>query len=125
MGSKLIHFLMEENHNLALAQGKMLDDPSRNRRLVGRHIYLTITRPELYYAIHMLSQFMQEHKEEHMDAARWVLKNLEGTPGYGILLHSDYNLQVHAYYDADWGACPLLRGSLIRHLMTIGRLPIS
>jgi len=53
--SKPYEFPMEENHKPAMAQGKALDDPSRYRRLVGRLIYLTITRPELCYAVHILS----------------------------------------------------------------------
>jgi len=116
---------MEENHKLAMAQGKALDDPSRYRCLVGCLIYLTITRPELCYAVHILSQFMQEPKEEHMDAARRVLWYLKGTPGYGILLRSDCDLQIRAYCDADWAACPLTRRSLTGYLITIGGSPIS
>jgi len=55
LGSKPTAFPMEENHKLALAKGNVLDDPSRYRRLVGRLIYLTLTRPELCYAVHILS----------------------------------------------------------------------
>jgi len=70
LGSKPTTFPMEENHKLALAKGNVLDDPSRYRRLVGCLIYLTITRPELCHVVHILSQFMQAPREEHMDAAR-------------------------------------------------------
>ena len=70
LGSKPTAFPMEENHKLALAKGNVWDDPSRHRRLVGRLIYLTITRPELCYAVYILSQFIQAPREEHMDAAR-------------------------------------------------------
>ena len=55
LGSKSIDFPMEENHKVALVQGKVLDDPSRYRCLVSCLIYLTITRPELCYAVHVLS----------------------------------------------------------------------
>ena len=46
---------MEENHKLALAAGTSLSDAGRYRRLVGRLIYLTITQPDLCYAVHILS----------------------------------------------------------------------
>ena len=85
-------FPIEESHKLALTTGMDLDDPSCYRRLIGRLIYLTITRPELSYAVHILSQFMQNPKEAHMDAASHVLRYLKGAPGYGILLCSDSNL---------------------------------
>jgi len=73
LGSKPIEFPMEENHKLTLVNCKVTNEPSRYRRLVGRLIYLTITRPKLCYAVHILPQFMQEPKEEHIDVARRFL----------------------------------------------------
>jgi len=58
--------------------------------------------------------------EEHMDVARRVLQYIKGTPGYGILLRTDCDLQIHAYCDADWDACPLTG-----YLVTLGGSPIS
>ena len=45
LGSKPATFLIEQNHTLVLDQSALLDDPSPYRCLVGRLIYLTITRP--------------------------------------------------------------------------------
>ena len=118
-------FPIEESHKLALAMGKFVDDPSRYRRLIGRLIYLTITRPELCYTVHILSQFMQNPREEHMDAARRVLRYLKAIPGHGILLPSDINLRVHAYCDAEWGACPFTRRSFTGYLVTLDGSPVA
>ena len=71
---------MEENHKLALATGNLLDDPTKYRRLVGCLIYLTITQPDLSYVVHVLSQFMQAPRVEHMEAAIRVVRYLKGTP---------------------------------------------
>ena len=109
LGSKPTNFPMEENHRLALVKGKVLDDLSRYRHLMGRLIDLTISRPKLCYVAHILSQFTQEPQEEHLDAVRQVLRYLKGAPGYGILLRSNCDLLVRAYCDANWGACPLTR----------------
>jgi len=68
---------------------------------------------------------MQEPKQEHMDAARRILRYLKATPGHGILLKTDTLLQVEAYCDADWGACPITRRSLTGYLVTVGGSPIS
>ena len=46
-----VDFLME-----ALAQGKVLANPTRYRQLISRLIYLTITPPDLTFAAHVLSQ---------------------------------------------------------------------
>ena len=58
LGSKLVAFPMVANHKLAVAQEKVIDNASQYRKLVGRLIYLTITRLELFYAINILLQFM-------------------------------------------------------------------
>jgi len=60
-----------------------------------------------------------------MDATCRVLRYLKGTPSYVILLRSDCDLQVRAYCDADRGACPLIRRSLTKYLVTIGGSPMS
>lgn len=53
--SKPALFPMEQNHGLGLAAGPPLGDPGPYRRLVGRLIYLTITRPDICYSVHVLS----------------------------------------------------------------------
>ena len=86
LGSKPVDFPIEENHKLALTTRTDLDDPSHYRHLIRRLIYLTIIQPEPSYVMHILSQFIQNPKEAHMDAARCVLRYLKDIIGYDILL---------------------------------------
>ena len=81
LGSKPANTPMEVNHKLALATRALFPNATQYRRIIGRLIYLTITRPELSYVVHILSQFMQSPKEEHFEAARRVLRYLKGNPG--------------------------------------------
>lgn len=115
---------MEESHKLALATGTSLDDGGRYQRLIGRLIYLTITRTYLCYAVHIVSQFMQAPREEHMAAACLVLQYIKGTRDCGILLKAQGDLNIIGYCDSDWGACPLTRRSLTGYLVTFGGSPI-
>ncbi|GAU35639.1 hypothetical protein TSUD_394790 [Trifolium subterraneum] len=69
---------MEQNQKLALDTGPIFADPSRYRRLIGRLIYLTVTRPEITYLVHILSQFMQAPHQAHWDAAMRVLRSTTG-----------------------------------------------
>ncbi|KAL1198616.1 Retrovirus-related Pol polyprotein from transposon RE1 [Cardamine amara subsp. amara] len=69
LGAKPALIPLEQNHHLAIDDGPLLEDPKLYRRLVGRLIYLTHTRPELNYSVHVLSQFMQLPREAHMEAA--------------------------------------------------------
>ena len=92
---------METNHKLGLATSKLIIDPTQYRCLVGRLIYLTITRLELSYSVHISFQFMQNPKEEHMEVAKRVLRYLKGNPGQGLLLQSYSGSQVPAYCDSN------------------------
>jgi len=125
LGTKPVDFPMEQNHRLTQATGKLLKDVNRYQRLIGRLIYLTITRPDLTYVVHILSQFMHTPREEHMTAAGRVVQYLKGTAGQGILLRSDSNLQLIGFCDSDWGACPVSWQSLSGYFITLGGSPIS
>lgn len=55
---------------------------SKYQRLVGKLLYLTLTRPDIAFAVQLLSQFMQQPKASHWKAALRVVRylnwNLEG-----------------------------------------------
>jgi len=125
LGWRPTDFPIETNHKLTLSDGKFLVDPMQYRRLVGKLIYLTITCPKLCYVAHILAQFMQASHKEHMEAARRVLKYLKRCPGWGLLLRHDCDMQLYAFCDLDWGACPLTRRSLTGYFITLGGSPIS
>ncbi|KAL2928646.1 Retrovirus-related Pol polyprotein from transposon RE2 [Bienertia sinuspersici] len=125
LGAKPASFPIEQNHSLALARGDLLTDPERYRRLVGRLIYLSFTRPDLAYAVHILAQFMQAPRVEHWDAALRVVRYLKGSPGQGILLPSQCELRLTGWCDSDWASCPLTRRSLTGWIVFLGGSPIS
>ena len=82
MGAKPVNFPMEQNIKLSNA-GELLRDPSQYRRLVGCLIYLTITRPDITYSVHVLSRFMNAPRKPHMEVALRVLRYLKSSPGQG------------------------------------------
>lgn len=94
-------FLMEQNCNLRTDSNDPDTDATRYRKLLGKLLYLTITRPDITYAVNTLCRFMTAPKQIHMDALERILRYLKTTPGPGILLPSKGELQLQAYCDAD------------------------
>ena len=80
-GCKPLHLPLPSNVKLLADSGIPLKDPNMYRRMIGKHIYLTITRPDITYSVQVLSQFMNSPTEDHMKAAAHVLKYLKSSPG--------------------------------------------
>ncbi|XP_061373633.1 uncharacterized mitochondrial protein AtMg00810-like [Gastrolobium bilobum] len=116
---------IEQNHRLALDDGPVYENPERYRRLIGKLIYLTITRPDLSYVFHILSQFMHSPRLTHYEAVLRVIRYVKRDPGQGLLLKSDCDLKIHAYCDSDWASCPLTRRSLTGFFIMLGSSPVS
>ncbi|XP_039170375.1 uncharacterized mitochondrial protein AtMg00810-like [Eucalyptus grandis] len=103
----------------------VLKDPSEYQRLVGKLIYLTTTRPDISYAVQILSQFMHMPKQSHMDAALKVVKYLKGCPGLGILLSRDCNMKMTVFCDTDYVTCPMTKRSITGFCIKLGKSLIS
>ncbi|XP_013632554.1 PREDICTED: uncharacterized mitochondrial protein AtMg00810-like [Brassica oleracea var. oleracea] len=125
LGAKAASVPIALNHKLAVQVCPNFAKPEAYRRLVGRLIYLSFTRPDLSYAVHILSQFMQHPLQIHWEAALQTVRYLKGSPSQGILLRSDSDLHVTVYCDSDWNACPLTRRSLSAYIVLLGSSPIS
>lgn len=117
---------MEQHHTLLSdTSSPLLVNVSSYRQLVGRLIYLTITRPDPSYPVHVLSQFLASPRQCHMDAALKVVRYLKHTVGQGIVLSATSPFTLTAYADADCAACPNIRQSLTGYCVILGSSLIS
>ena len=66
---QLSSFLMEHNLKLTNIDGQLLEDPTLYCKLIGYAMYLAIARPDIIYAINILSQFMAKPHKPHLDTA--------------------------------------------------------
>lgn len=123
--SKSLKVPMDIHDKLTPDAGTLLHDPRPYQRLLGKLIYLTVTRPDITFSVHILSQFMQSPTTVHMQAATRVLRYLAGNPGQGILLASSSAIQVQAYCDSDWASCPVTKRSTTGFCILLGQSPIS
>ena len=116
---------MEPSAKFSSLVGDAVPDASLYRRLIGRLLYLTLTRPSICYSVHKLSQFMSSPKVPYLQAAYRILKYLKKTPGQGLFLSARSELQLKSYCDADWVAYPNTRRSIIGFCVFLGDSLIS
>jgi hypothetical protein len=111
-------------HRLDNDEEGVTTDKGQYQRLVGKLIYLAHTRPDIAYAVSVVSQFMHNPKDSHLQAVYRLLRYLKSTPGKGILYKKHENLKLECYTDVDYagdltdrrstlGYCTLLGGNLV------------
>jgi len=106
-------------------EDKLLEDPAVYRRLIGKLLYLNVTRPDIAFATQTLSQFLHQPKQSHLNAAIKVVKYVKGQAGLGVLFSSKNNKQLKVYCDSDWGACLHTRRSVTGFMVKLGDSLIS
>lgn len=72
---------MDQNIHLDDVEDATLVDAGQYRHLVGRLLYLQVTRPDITLAINMLSQFVSSPRKPHSVVAMRVLWYLKTTLG--------------------------------------------
>ncbi|XP_047263743.1 secreted RxLR effector protein 161-like [Capsicum annuum] len=102
-----------------------LQDVLGYQQLVGKLLYLTITRPDICFSVEVLSQFMQRPKKSHMDVALRVVRYLKGAPGLGIFFKAQEITTMTVYCDSDRAACPNTRRSVTGYVVKLGASLIS
>ena len=86
--------------------GTPLDDPTLYRQLVGSLVYLIVTRPDISYAIYIISQFSSTPCSSHYTAILRIRRYIKGTLWHGLHFSTQSSLELCAYSDADWAGDP-------------------
>lgn len=100
-------------------------DASSYRSIIGSLNYIaSSTRPDLMFSLSYLSQFNQAPHEEHLLAAKRVLRYLKGTINYAIR-YGETSDELTGYVDADWAGCCIDRRSYTGYIMKMSGGSIS
>ena len=77
------------------------DDATEYRSLVGGLQYLTITRPDVSYAVNRVCRFLHAPRTSHWSAVKRILRYVCLTTSYGLLLQPAPSYEISAFSDAD------------------------
>lgn len=105
---------------MALGDSQPFDNPVRYRQIVGALQYLTLTRPDIAFAVNKVCQFMHSPTQNHWSAVKRILRYLQGSLDHGLFIqrssgstlhaytdaHHQHDRPLTAYSDADWAGCP-------------------
>ena len=104
LGCRAASTPIDQNHKLCAQAGESVDKENY-QRLVGRLLYLCHARPDIAYAVSVVSRYMHDPRSEHLDAVHHILRYLKGSPGKGLWFKKNGHLNVDGYSDADWASC--------------------
>ena len=95
---------------------------------IGSLMYAMVcTRPDLAYAVSIVSRFMHNPGKAHWEAVKWILRYLKGSPDLGLVFdqHRADPGGAVGYVDADYGGDLDRRRSLSAYIFTLCGSAIS
>lgn len=108
-------------------QGQIVSKAVPYREAVGSILFLSVvSRPDIAYAVSIVSQYLESPKKPHWNAVKRILKYIKGTLSYGILFKSNIkNLNLEAFSDADFAGEQATARSTTGYLIRLGNSPIT
>jgi hypothetical protein len=97
---------MELNVHLMPTDDEPLEDPTHYRHIVGSLVYLDVTRLDILYYVHILSQFISALTQIHYSHLLCVLRYLCGTISHRLFFSRSSSLQLQAYCNVIWASDP-------------------
>jgi hypothetical protein len=114
---------IDKNYQISAQSGDFVNREAY-QRLVKRLIYLCHTRPDISYAVSVVSTYMHDPRTWHMEVVYRILRYLKGTLGRGLWFRKNGHLDLEGYCDVDWassrddrrstsGYCVFVGGNLV------------
>ncbi|XP_026396726.1 uncharacterized protein LOC113291405 [Papaver somniferum] len=106
LGCKPCKTPVAQGQRASVCDRKALSDSTSFRSLVGGLQYLTLTRPDISFAVNYVSQFLHCPTDTHLQLAKRILRYIKGSLGQGLTLSSGDFSDLQAYRDSDWAGFP-------------------
>jgi hypothetical protein len=99
LGAKTISSPMSSSTALSAFSGDPFSDPSLYRSIVGSLQYLSLTRPDVSFAVNKVCQFMHRPTVSHWSAVKRLLRYLKHTLSHGLFIKRQSTSTLHAFSD--------------------------
>jgi len=103
---------MASNLKLLIDASSESVDATMYRQMIGPLMYLMNTRPDIFFVVNTLSQFLIDPRHVHLIVAKHILRYLKGTVDYGLEYKADQKINLEGYVDSDWQAVPSIGRAL-------------
>lgn len=100
-------------------------DGTEYRSAIGGLQYLTLTRPDIAFAVNKLAQHMSAPTPENWNSVKRLFRYLKGTMHHGLLLRRCDTLNITTYSDSDFGGDLSDGKSTSAYIIFLGANPIS
>jgi hypothetical protein len=116
---------METKLKLLVDTSSELIDDTLYKQIIGLLMYLTNTKPNIYFFMNTLSQFLVEPRHVHLVVAKYVMRYLKGTLDCGLSYDGDRDFTLSGYTDSNWVGSVSDRKSTSRSCFSVGSAMIS
>lgn len=90
---------------------KPFHNPTLDRQLISSLVYLTVTRPNLFFVVSLISQFKPAPHTVHYYVALCILQYIKTC--YGLWLSSIPTFHLHSYSNVDWVGLEIVMNAIL------------
>ncbi|KAI5323587.1 hypothetical protein L3X38_032659 [Prunus dulcis] len=111
---------------ISVSDGALISNPTEYCELVSSLQYLTLTRPDISFAINTVARLMCAPPTSHLVAAKRILRYIKGTIDLDLTFTPQTAAtRLSAYFDADCAGCLDSCRSTTGYVITLGTNLIS
>ena len=116
------HFKLNKDQSPKTEEERVKMDSKPYASGVGSLMYAMVcTRPDIAYAMSIVSRFIADPGEEHWNALKWIMRYIAGTLTLGLIYRckNRSDAEVNGFVDSDYAGCIDTRRSLTGYVFTI------
>jgi hypothetical protein len=99
---KLVNTSSSPSSALTILSSALYSNSTKYSQIVDALQYLTFTRPNIYYIVNKVCQFMHVPIEDHWAAVKHILRYLQAMTSYGLHVTRRSPLSLYGFTNIDW-----------------------